>query len=71
MKLRGAASLVIVTAMAGQAAIGNMQQLIDNRVNTAKKAVGIVVGTIDASGTHIYSAGETSLGTGQKPDGNK
>ena len=70
MKLRGTASLVIVTAMAGQAAIGNMQQLIDNRVNTAKKAVGIVVGTIDASGTHIYSAGETSLGTGQKPDGN-
>lgn len=46
-----------------------MQALIDNRVNTAKRAVGIVVGTVDSSGTHIYAAGSTSTESSQKPDG--
>ena len=46
-----------------------MQSLIDNRVYTAKKAVGIVVGTVDATGGRIYSAGETAIGSGEKPNG--
>jgi CubicO group peptidase (beta-lactamase class C family) len=55
--------------MSGQSTMGNMQSLIDNRVRTAKKAVGIVVGTVDTTGTHIYSAGETSAGSGEMPNG--
>ena len=45
------------------------QSLLENRVDTAKKAVGIVAGTVDATGAHIYTAGRTSLGGTQKPDG--
>ena len=67
--LRWLAILTMVTTMPGQSTVGNLQSLIDNRVLVAKKAVGIVVGTVDAMGAHIYSAGETSLGSGEKPGG--
>ncbi len=70
----GLATLVMVTTMPittmkAQTTVGNMQSLLDNRVSTAKKAVGIVVGTLDTKGAHIYSAGETSAGSGEKPNG--
>jgi serine-type D-Ala-D-Ala carboxypeptidase/endopeptidase len=47
---------------------GEIQALVDNRVETAKKAVGMVVGTIDAAGSHIYSGGATIPHGAQKPD---
>jgi CubicO group peptidase (beta-lactamase class C family) len=66
--MRVAAILVSVAMLSAQPA-NELQTLIDNRVDTARKAVGIVAGTIDESGVHIYSAGRTSAGGARKPDG--
>ena len=63
-----AALLLGVSFLAAQPA-PDLQALIDNRVDTAKKAVGIVAGIVDGTGVHIYSSGGTSLGAAQKPDG--
>ena len=49
--------------------VSDVQLIIDNRVHTAKQAVGIVVGTIGPSGTQIYTSGLTSTGGTHKPDG--
>ncbi len=46
-----------------------LQALIDNRVKTAKRAVGIVAGTVDASGTQVFAAGTTSAGGDQTLNG--
>ena len=54
--------------LAQAGAADDLQSLLNNRVETAKKAVGIVAGTVDATGVHIYSAGKTADGGG-KPDG--
>lgn len=62
-------TLVLVPTLLAQSMSGNIQSLIDNRVTTAKKAVGIVVGTVDASGTRICSSGTTAIGSSEKPDG--
>ena len=63
-----AAVSMSVSLLAAQPA-GDLQALIDNRVDTAKKAVGIVAGTVDATGVHIYAAGRTFAGGDRKPDG--
>ena len=66
--MRLAAILMSVSALLAQSS-GDLQALIDNRVETAKKAVGIVAGTVDSSGVHIYVSGRTSVRGAQKPDG--
>ena len=63
------AALVVLPVLLAQSTTADIQSLIDNRVNTAKKAVGIVVGTVDANGVHIYSSGKTSAGGSETPDG--
>jgi CubicO group peptidase (beta-lactamase class C family) len=59
-------SVGLIFAQANQS---ELQALIDNRVNTAKKAVGLVAGTVDAAGVRIYSAGRKTVGGTEKPDG--
>jgi CubicO group peptidase (beta-lactamase class C family) len=70
-ELRRAAllSLVAIPLLVAQSTGGDMQLLIDNRVKTAKKAVGIVAGTVDSTGVHIYTSGTTSIGGNQTPNG--
>src|ERR1700722_8678275 len=64
------AVLPTLSILLAQPMTSDIQTLIDNRVHTAKKAVGIVVGTVDAAGVHIYSSGRTStVSEAQKPDG--
>ena len=65
----GLAALVTVPMLLAQSATGDVQLLIDNRVDTAKRAVGIVVGTVDAAGVHIYASGKTSAGGNETPNG--
>jgi CubicO group peptidase (beta-lactamase class C family) len=72
VKLVNAGVIGIVILAAARVAIAqtgppNVEALIDNRV-TAKKAVGVVAGTVDGTGTHIYSAGVTEAGKSEKPD---
>lgn len=68
--MRFAAVLLVVPVMLAQSRDSNIQALIDNRVDTAKKAVGIVVGTIDANGSSLYSSGKTAVGSaGVRLDG--
>lgn len=68
--MRFAVALLVVPVLFAQTSASDVQALIDNRVNTAKKAVGIVAGTVDATGVHIYSSGKTSaVGSAEKPDG--
>ena len=66
--MRFAAVLLISRLLCAQSG-SDVQSLIDNRVETAKQAVGIVVGTIDKTGARIYSSGLTSPGERHKPDG--
>jgi D-alanyl-D-alanine-carboxypeptidase/D-alanyl-D-alanine-endopeptidase len=63
------ATLMVLSELLAQSTNGDVQALIDNRVNTAKKAVGIVVGTVDGTGVHIYSAGKTAAGGTETPNG--
>jgi CubicO group peptidase (beta-lactamase class C family) len=65
----GLAALVGVPILLAQSATGDVQLLIDNRVDTAKRAVGIVVGTVDAAGVYIYASGKTSAGGNEIPNG--
>jgi len=44
-------------------------RLVENRVQTAKKASGIVVGILDEKGTRFVAAGESSATRKQAPDG--
>ena len=67
--MRIAALFLCGSFLLAQPAVSDVQTLIDNRVNTTKKAVGLVVGTVDATGIHIYSAGRTAVGGTEKPDG--
>ncbi len=60
--------LSLVAAALASAQISDLQALIDNRVQM-KKAVGIVAETLDATGSHVYSAGTAATGGTQKPDG--
>ncbi len=62
-------AILIGSALLMTQSAGDLQSLLENRVDTAKKAVGIVAGTVDATGTHIYTAGRTSMSGAQKPDG--
>jgi len=63
------AVLFAVPFLMAQSTTNDLQVLLDNRVNT-KKAVGIVAGTVDATGVHIYAAGKTSTAAGAaKPNG--
>ncbi len=61
-------TLAVVPMLLAQTTTADIQSLIANRVST-KKAVGIVVGTVDATGAHIYSSGTTSIRGSEKPDG--
>lgn len=65
----GLVTLLIAPMLHGQSETVTLQSLMDNRVLTARKAVGIVAGTVDATGVHIYSSGVTSIVNGAKPDG--
>ena len=68
--LRLAAVPFVVPFLMAQSTTNDLQALIDNRVNTAKKAVGIVAGTVDATGVHIYAAGKTSnAANAEQPNG--
>jgi CubicO group peptidase (beta-lactamase class C family) len=58
--MRLAAILMSVNILAAEPN-SDLQRLIDNRVDTARKAVGIVAGTVDEGGVHIYSAGAEKL----------
>ena len=46
-----------------------VRSLIENRIGTAKKAVGIVAGILDENGQRIVAAGRKSLSNAAVPDG--
>ncbi|HLJ45175.1 MAG TPA: serine hydrolase [Bryobacteraceae bacterium] len=46
-----------------------IRALLANRIDEGKKAVGIVVGTIDEKGRHVIGHGRVAQGREQQPDG--
>ena len=60
--------LTLAAVLAAQPA-DDLQALIDNRTKAAKRAVGIVAGTVGSGGTHLFSAGQIATGDARKPDG--
>jgi len=51
------------------AAADDLEALLANRIDEAGKAVGIVVGTIDANGRHVIAHGKVAKGGSKAPDG--
>src|SRR5437879_4170742 len=47
----------------------DIHQILVDRIDTYKKSVGIVVGTISPQGTKIYSYGKLATGSPSVPDG--
>ncbi|HEV2691239.1 MAG TPA: serine hydrolase, partial [Bryobacteraceae bacterium] len=51
------------------AELGEIKSILINRVDEAKKTVGIVVGTIDPKGRQVIGRGRVSLDSNQEPNG--
>lgn len=47
----------------------SVESILVNRVDTAKKAVGMVIGTIDPGGSKVTGYGKLAAGNPRKPDG--
>src|SRR5205823_7264601 len=47
----------------------DVRQILLDRIDTYKKSVGIVVGTVSPQGTKIYSYGKLATGSPSVPDG--
>jgi D-alanyl-D-alanine-carboxypeptidase/D-alanyl-D-alanine-endopeptidase len=47
----------------------SVETILANRIDTAKKTMGMVIGTIDASGSKVTGYGRLSADRAQKPDG--
>src|SRR5205085_5582968 len=56
-------------APAAAPASEDVRQILLDRIDTYKKSVGIVVGTIGPQGTKIYSYGKLATGSQSVPDG--
>jgi CubicO group peptidase (beta-lactamase class C family) len=60
--------LVIATVLFGAQDLGELKALLDNRTGDNHKAVGIVVGLLDATGERFLAAGATASGGNAAPD---
>ena len=64
-----AAGLALVTALfAGTQDLGELKALLDNRTGEGRKAVGIVLGLVDATGERFVASGATAPGGTAAPD---
>ena len=62
--------LLFALAILGlQSAEESVECILINRIDTAKKAVGMVVGTIDAKGSAVVGYGKLAADRPRKPDG--
>ena len=61
-------SLVIATVLFGAQNLGDLKSLLLNRTDENHKAVGIVVGLVDATGERFLAAGATAPGGSVAPD---
>jgi D-alanyl-D-alanine-carboxypeptidase/D-alanyl-D-alanine-endopeptidase len=61
---------IAVLASLAAAVPDDLHGILVNRVDEEKKAVGIVVGTIDQSGRHVTGYGKIAKDRDQVPDGN-
>jgi D-alanyl-D-alanine-carboxypeptidase/D-alanyl-D-alanine-endopeptidase len=61
--------LGFVVAAALAASADDLHGILVNRVDETKKAVGIVVGTLDESGRHVTGYGKVAKDRSQAPDG--
>jgi D-alanyl-D-alanine-carboxypeptidase/D-alanyl-D-alanine-endopeptidase len=60
---------LIVAASLAAAVSDDLHGILANRVDETKKAVGIVVGTIDQNGRHVTGYGKIAKDRNQVPDG--
>ncbi|HEY3741195.1 MAG TPA: serine hydrolase [Bryobacteraceae bacterium] len=63
------ALLAIAPTFGATASDAEIRALLENRIVTAKKAVGIAVGVLDAKGQRVIGAGKKSDQQPQAPDG--
>ena len=68
MKKSLAAIVMIVPVLVG-ADSSEIRSMIENRIDLGKKAVGIVVGTIDEKGRAVIGYGKLAKDRDEKPDG--
>jgi CubicO group peptidase (beta-lactamase class C family) len=61
--------LLAAPVVMAAADLDEIRALLANRVDQSKKAVGMVVGVIDANGQKIVAHGKMALDRGQTPDG--
>jgi CubicO group peptidase (beta-lactamase class C family) len=61
-------ALVIATVLSGAQDLGGLKALLLNRTDENHKAVGIVVGLVDATGERFLAAGATAPGGKAVPD---
>lgn len=61
-------SLVIAAVLFGAQDLGELRALLDNRTGDNHKAVGIVVGLVDATGERFLASGVTAPGGTAVPD---
>ena len=61
-------TLVVFAALLSGADPAEVRSLLVNRVDEAKKAAGIVVGTIDATGRHVIAYGRARTAGAAPPD---
>src|SRR5258706_11433827 len=67
--MRQLALLTTLTFFPLIAAEETVESILINRIDTAKKAVGMVIGTIDAKGSKVIGYGKIAVDRPQKPDG--
>jgi len=60
---------LLIAAAAICAGLGEIKSILINRVDEGKKAVGIVVGTIDAKGRQVIGYGRLAADNPAQPDG--
>src|SRR5581483_9287027 len=61
---------VCAATMGTVAAAEDIQAILANRVDEGKKAMGMVVGVIDAKGRQVMAEGRVAAGSAHKPDAN-
>ncbi|MGH9719703.1 MAG: serine hydrolase [Bryobacteraceae bacterium] len=69
MKTRSAVFSLLLAAFVYAQDTAEIESILANRVDESKKAVGLVIGTIDAKGPRVTGRGKRALDRDGKPDG--
>ena len=62
-------SMMLAASSLMAADLDQIRAALANRVDEGRKAVGIVVGAIDAGGRQVVARGKVALDRNQEPDG--